>query len=418
MVGLNPDDGSSSSKGKVLVEIVDDGDDDFDDQLALLSCSAAVVPLLTESNSDDASTILNLSDYSPSTWISVVSYGVPTIGIAVLALTHPILFLAGASIVGMGGAYAVGDCGSLCGGDAAAAAATTAEKEEPTIEKDLPLTILTNATACDDLDGSKQLISAELTDDEDDEDDDDDSPLPAPLSHTIVDNAVFSSLHAKDFFKIFFGDDAPFSFKSFQKQRGDINIVYSPWHNNQRVISFQTPARTPFFGPSHATATKTQVLKVHSKSCVIMESTTSLRDIPFSDRFTIAEQWIFTSTPEKQCTVTVSAQPNFSKSCAFEAQIEQKSMSTLREALTSWRSMAHKALILTEKNRKQEVPEQEDEIEVAFQTRGSCIVGEEVEEDWEMDPAPVKSPKRASLKILKRSLTWKFTKKQPAVLVS
>ena len=110
----------------------------------------------------------------------------------------------------------------------------------------------------------------------------------------------FSSLHAKEFFQIFFGDDAPFSFVDFQRQGGDLDIEYSKWgESRKRLIRFKTPTRTPFFGPSHAQASKTQVLTVYSKSCIVMESTTSLEDIPYCDRFVVREQWVFTSTPEK-----------------------------------------------------------------------------------------------------------------------
>jgi hypothetical protein len=362
--------------------------------------------------------------------VGVVSYGVPTIGIAFLVLTHPILFLTGAtlSVLGVGGAYAldVGDCTSLCGGEKHTEKIEGATGLPPKPMNELSILTAMSRCSCDEPDIAKLIVIQAPTEEE--EDDGSNSPIPAPLDHMIVEKSEFSSLHAKDFFQIFFGDDAPFSFKDFQKQRGDLNIVYSPWSNNQRSLCFQTPTRTPFFGPSHATATKIQVLKVHSKSCVIMESTTSLMDIPFSDRFTIVEQWIFASTPDKQCTVQVSAQPNFSKSCAFETQIEAKSMATLREALSAWRSMALKALILTEANRLQEADATkfDNGIEVAYQQkhRESYVVGEESgsDDDWEMDPDPVKPLQRRGSSLakgLKQSLALKFMKKQqPSVLVA
>lgn len=376
--------------------------------------------MLAATKSDDSS-IMTLSDYSPSTWSEIVSYGVPTVGIAFLAITHPLMFLAGAGagaglFFGVGGAYAnmsVGDCTSYCDDTP-----RLGKNNDPGLPHELTIATVISSCSCDDPDMLDKVIFTEPQ-----QVDTDDSAIPSPLAFMIVDNAQFTSLHAKDFFQIFFGDDAPFSFKDFQKQRGDLNIVYSPWgDSNQRTMRFQTPTRTPFFGPSHATAIKTQVLKFTSKSCVIMENTTSLEDIPFCDRFVVCEQWVFTSTPEKICTVRVTAEVNFSKSCAFEGQIEAKSSSTLRESLSSWRDMAQKALILTEKKRFQE---QElkfaDEVEVSYQgeRKSSCVVGEEEEdeEDWEMDPLPDPPQRKSSLQAMRKSISQVFTKNQPTIHV-
>lgn len=385
---------------------LEDDDDAHIGGLHLL-CHAAT-PMLMETNSDESSTassVLNMSEYKSTTWTEIVSYGVPTIGIAFLAITHPIMFIAGAtvSLLGVGGAYAVdaSDCASLCG-------RTDKDEKELPADSILPVKeIATKHNRSSEETYIENHLSSATTDVEED------FEVPAPLGHMICNKAEFSSLHAKKFFQIFFGDDAPFSFKDFQKQRGDVNIVYSPWAGtDKRIISFQTPTKQPFFGPSHATATKSQVLIVNHKRCVIMESTTRLQDIPFCDRFCVREQWVFTSSHDKICTIRVSAQVEFTKSCAFEQQIVSKSMSTLEEVFCSWQAMAQKALILTARRlQEEEVKPLDDEIEVAYQSerRKSCVLGEisdEDEDDWEMDPV-VKVPKqrrslRQSFKFLKR----------------
>ena len=66
----------------------------------------ASIPLIARLSSDtqeeiksDASSVITLSDYSPATWGKIVSYGVPTVGIAFLAIAHPLFFLAGAGLL-------------------------------------------------------------------------------------------------------------------------------------------------------------------------------------------------------------------------------------------------------------------------------------------------------------------------------
>ncbi|KAI2508139.1 hypothetical protein MHU86_6312 [Fragilaria crotonensis] len=377
----------------------------------------ASIPLIARLSSDtqeeiksDASSVITLSDYSPATWGKIVSYGVPTVGIAFLAIAHPLFFLAGAGLL-FGGAYAkmgLPDCATYCG---------KSPKSENYHESkfDLPhqVTISTVVSA----DSSDEMNSDDRTSPRKSLESTADHVLPAPLANMIVEEE-FSSLHAKDFFQIFFGDDAPFSFVDFQRQGGDLDIEYSKWgESKKRLIRFKTPTRTPFFGPSHAQASKTQVLTVYSKSCVVMESTTSLEDIPYSDRFVVREQWVFTSTPEKICSLRVTAQAVFSQSCPFESQISSKSSATLREVLSSWTNVAKKALIATErKRRKEHEPNSMDEVEVAYEAERKriCIVGEEMEEDddWEMDPAPAKARIKASLHVLRRSLSKRLTKKE------
>jgi hypothetical protein len=392
--------------------------------------TCATAPLLTESRSDAESTVLDLEDYSRTTWTSIVSYGVPTLGIATfLVLTHPLLFVAGAtvSLLGMGGAYAMdaaGDCSSMCchknvtpsGKETTATTQTEAKKISQSLPNELSIATVMSTCSCDEPELMNQIILSE--DELEPDDDHDEGSVPGPMEHMMISKAEFSSLHARDFFKIFFGDDAPFCFKDFQKERGDINIEYSRWGDSvERVILFQTPTRTPFFGPTHASATKMQVLKQCSKTCVVLESSTTLKDIPFSDRFVVQERWVFQSNREKICAVTISAQVVFTKSCPFESQIVTKSMSTLRESLSVWCDMAHRALAVTRRQQHAHDVKLDDEIEVEYrhERRISYVLGEEDYEDWEMDPlhkqpSPIRRPR--SLSAFRRSLSHSFLKKQ------
>lgn len=391
---------------------------DMDDASSIPPIAPIFPDSLVETKSDESS-ILTLSDYSPATWSKIVSYGVPTVGIAFLAVAHPLLFLAGAGLFfGVGGAYAnvsVPDCVAICGRSATRGANESCKNidSDPVLPHQVTIATVVSADFSEDLENRDDVMPAEP------QGSTYETPvsIPPPLSNMIVEE-VFVSLHAKDFFHIFFGDDAPFSFKDFQKQRGDIDISYSAWgKSRQRTLLFKTPTRTPFLGPTHAQATKTQVLVVNSKSCVVMEATTSLDDIPYSDRFEVCEQWVFTSTPEKICTLRVTAQVNFSKPCPFQSQIETKTSATLRDVLSSWRDMAQKALILTEKKRRREQePKCDDEVEVTYYKcarKRSCVVGEEPEddEDWEMDPVPARSQRRTSFQAWRHSVSMRFMKK-------
>ena len=376
---------------------------------------------LEESHSDDSSTILNLTQYSPQTWMDLMSYGVPTVGMAFLLITHPLLFLASLPLVGMGGVYATmdGDCGRMFGVSPPATDTTIKESRTDITEKRAVPSTVVSVTSTQD---EPQLC---LTDEDSEEEQDrtDSTTVPPQLENSVL-RTSFPGLHAKEFFEVFFGDDAPFSFRDFQERRGDINIEYGAWRQTkndskvkQRVLTFQTPTRTPMFGPSHASASKTQVLRTRQKHCVVFEAVTTLRDIPYSDRFCVKELWVLQSSPEKVVDLTVSSQAVFSKSCPFESQIRSKSLATMRETLASWAIMAKQALIISQRQREREAAAQKqrsfsEEIEVTYhQSKYACVVGEDDGEDadWELDPmappcrpSPTRaSPKKAARKYFK-----------------
>jgi VAD1 Analog of StAR-related lipid transfer domain len=363
----------------------------------------------------DTSSVISLSDYSPSTWSHIISYGVPTVGIALLAVSHPVFVLVSAGLfLGVGRAYPdlkSDHCSSLCG----RASAASVVEDELKSESHRAFTVSSTATVSTESSNEEirhdQVSSCDAAlQDESTED------LPSPLAHLVV-KETFNDLHAKDFFQIFFGDDAPFSFRDFQEKSGDLDIVYSRWgENNKRVLKFKSPTKTPFFGPSHARATKTQNLRVHNKACVVIEATTTLEDIPFSDHFVVCEQWVIKSTQEKECMVTVTAQPRFLKSCPFASQIESKSTATLRQVLTAWCDMAQKALVLSEKKRRQDPAPKcpSEEIELVFNHRSKqcCFVGEDVEElDWEMDPISPTYCAKNRKKTIRLSIAKRLSKK-------
>lgn len=210
-----------------------------------------------------------------------------------------------------------------------------------------------------------------------------------PLSCMNVEKLEFSGLNALEFFDVFLADDAPFTFSEFQRKRQDKNIRYGNWedlsgvtqpslvqaaatiaaardedempityhdHLKERVLHFQAKTNSGLFGPPYATTTKVQRCLVPNKRLLVLESKTTLKDIPFCDRFYVLERWLVTSEKRKDqyvSTMTVTCQVVFSKSCSFESTIVSKSQDTVTDIASQWNVMAQTALQLTEQARRE-----------------------------------------------------------------
>ena len=386
--------------------------------------SLSVPPTLAQS-SDDASSVGSLpyfhsSDFAESSWTySVGYYGVPSIGLAILALFHPLLFVAGAGVAAASyGVYEVCHNGKK------------SENEEQVVEGFIVGTTdpqLQPTPRCD-VEASESFYTPTICTDIES------IVIISPLKNEILTNEIFPGLTAREFFNVFLGNNAIFSFSEFQRKRGDLNIQYLDWIDQKRVLTFETPTKQ-IFGPTYAIARKDQQLVRNSKHYVVMESTTTLEKIPFCNTFRVCEQWQLVSTRDmdgKPTTkVTISTQVDFISHNPFESQIKAKSLSTMREVLGCWCKMAHEAVRLTHKRaeeRKQrqdkEKPKNDNAIEVAYNDllRSASVVGDPKddsndESDWEMDPMKTSPPKvttkarRLSVQALRRSLSITFSKK-------
>jgi hypothetical protein len=205
-----------------------------------------------------------------------------------------------------------------------------------------------------------------------------------PLKNQVVKDEKMMGLSAVQFFKVFFNDDAPYNFLEFQKKRGDIDIKYGPWQDlecetgpismhprakqllpsdlghlffQERTLKFKAKTNS-FFGPLYATTTKRQRILMLSKRCAVLESKTSLADIPYSDRFTVMERWVITATKDEDrytARVATACEVFFTKSCPFEGQIRSKSAITISEVVTAWCAMAQEALKLTERAKRDRI---------------------------------------------------------------
>lgn len=323
------------------------------------------------------------SDFNPANWIKAMDG--PTFGFAVVALTtavtHPLLFVAGA-LTAFGTARAANAVGYGCFNEDSLCwkACENGETYSGDLKEE------DEAAAAQEEAGSKASSSSSQ-----------DTPEPAqplemlqsPSEYEMPEHWVdlqfpklekflitdeFVGLSVVEFFRVFFGDDAPYNFRAFQEKRGDIDIQYGPWKDlphgsilsmhpdarlvndcqphsfQQRTLSFKAKTNS-FFGPPYASTTKTQRILILSKRLAVLESKTTLGDIPFSDRFFVMERWIIEATKDGElytARASVSCQVFFTDSCPFETQIRTKSTAALHDVTGAWCAMAQEALKLTE----------------------------------------------------------------------
>jgi hypothetical protein len=208
-----------------------------------------------------------------------------------------------------------------------------------------------------------------------------------PLAFKNVNNLEFKGLNALEYFDVFLADDAPYTFEELQKKRQDKNIRYGKWedltgvtkpslvsaaatiespkneeepkyhhHLKQRVLNFDAKTNNGFLGPPYATTTKVQRCLVANKRLIVVESKTTMSNIPFSDRFYVLERWLITSQKRDDqyvSSMSVSCQVCFSKPCSFESFIITKSQETVTEIAKKWNEIAQKALQRTEEARRE-----------------------------------------------------------------
>ena len=218
-----------------------------------------------------------------------------------------------------------------------------------------------------------------------------------PLDQMVAKDVEFRGINALEFFEVFFSDDAPYSMKEFQRNRGDVDIEYGQWkrRSHNEPISFHLDAKDPeslvpfptssrkertqtfktltksYFGPAYACATKTERVTKLSSRLVIMESKTELSGIPYCDRFFVLERWNIESFKDSEeftdsvpyfitTKLSVSVQVFMLRSCSFESQIKSKSLAAVRDVASSWSEKAKCALELTLKQKQGRIKNNDD----------------------------------------------------------
>ena len=212
----------------------------------------------------------------------------------------------------------------------------------------------------------------------------------------------------QQFFDVFFADDAPYSFRDFQKKRGDVDIVYGKWEEcsnedtidsvfsplppkssaKQRRQKFSTLTKS-YFGPAYAKASKIQrATQLANGKVLILENVTQLSDIPFSDRFQVMERWVLEVVPEEEktqstdsntafytatCKLTVHAEVQMLKSCSWEPQIRKKASETFTEVVKEWCKSATKALKATEEQKQKRLRLSKEVTSVTISTKRTAV---------------------------------------------
>ncbi|KAL3936234.1 MAG: hypothetical protein SGBAC_008405 [Bacillariaceae sp.] len=194
------------------------------------------------------------------------------------------------------------------------------------------------------------------------------------LAECAKENVTLVGLSALEFFNVFFADNAPFTFEELQRKRHDKDIHYGKWEQlenvkqaslhpescrdlnlsmKERLLRFKTKTNS-FFGPPYADATKSHRALVASKKLLVLEATTTLKEVPFCERFFVMERWVVTA--EKiddvyHATLSIYFEVIFVESCPFESQIISSSKKTFLEIADTWLTMAQQALKQTEEAR-------------------------------------------------------------------
>ena len=348
-----------------------------------------------EDTSVKSANYFDLSDFSPLDWSKTLTENDLMAGLAALylavGLTHPLMFLAGImTAAGTATTATVGyDCwmeNALCSPPESNELSPSKSQEQDANQSTRPQ--LTHMTSVPTLIN----VTSTLVD-----------ILPEnwiethypPLEEVVADARQVKGLNVKQFFSVFFSDEAPYNFMQFQKKRGDKDIVYGKWkpidldeetttlsmhpHAEKllpddleyeqyitRTLEFQAKTNNTFFGPPYAKTKKEQRFLLINKRIGIMEVKTTLADIPFCDRFNVMERWIITAEKTEDGTYvscfTTSVQVFFYKSCPFESQIRSKTLSSITDVCNAWYHMAIHTLRLSEQHKQERIrQEQSDE---------------------------------------------------------
>jgi len=206
-----------------------------------------------------------------------------------------------------------------------------------------------------------------------------------PMASTVVNGVVFPGIQGVEIFDIFLSDDAPFSFKQFQKDRGDMEIKYAEWKvtdmptkftlgqdpkpplntvSSERTCSYKTLTKS-YFGPTYAGVKSTQRYTLVNDHLCYFEVKTFMCEIPLCDRFYIVERWKFDSSPQDPLRrtslrmegmytrVTIECELRMTKSCSWEKQIRGRCIQTVSDICNSWCKRATRALKLADKKKSE-----------------------------------------------------------------
>jgi hypothetical protein len=123
-------------------------------------------------------------------------------------------------------------------------------------------------------------------------------------------------LHAQEFFKLYFGDEAEFLMTKFFEMRGELSVSSTPWsdpvgedakYDNQtvlrtKIIKMRVQIKgNPFV--KEAPTTKNFKLIENSENKIVLKVLNKTNDVPYCDSFAVEEEMLIASLPATKCCV-------------------------------------------------------------------------------------------------------------------
>jgi hypothetical protein len=145
----------------------------------------------------------------------------------------------------------------------------------------------------------------------------------------------------KRFFDLFLAEEAVFPFNAYCIHRGDTELEFSPWVENEelggqtREMKFRTKINGPSIGPKSTRCHRVQNFKFTSNSLIIKTSSKAL-DVPYSTYFLVEDEWVITEVGADKSLFRSSVYVNFLKSTIFKGKIESRTYADVTKDVEAW----------------------------------------------------------------------------------
>ncbi|XP_057873343.1 protein VASCULAR ASSOCIATED DEATH 1, chloroplastic isoform X2 [Cryptomeria japonica] len=158
-------------------------------------------------------------------------------------------------------------------------------------------------------------------------------------------------IDVKEFFQLFFSNDATSFAQNFHRKCGDEDFQCTPWNEDKhfghvRDASFRHPIKF-YFGSRFTHCQEVQRFRVYKNSHLVVETSQQMNDIPYGDYFRVEGLWDVEWTSDEnntQCILRIYVNVAFSKKTFWKGKIEQGTSEECKEAYASWIHEAHSLL--------------------------------------------------------------------------
>jgi hypothetical protein len=154
------------------------------------------------------------------------------------------------------------------------------------------------------------------------------------------------------FFHHFLADNAPYSLDRYQRDYiKDRDVKITTWHvdqdgNYSRTLTFTHPIKNALgLGPSSARTTRQQRLCRFRGHGMVLENSTIVEGIPYSDAFSVQDHWVITADGAYRVQIRVCYDTRFTKHAFFKAIIEKSVRRETKEWFIGYTAMLQEALM-------------------------------------------------------------------------